>query len=67
MPTKSEKAKLVSELESVIRTLAAFDASEEDIEEILDIQEVLRTTSFLNLREYEIRQKNINYFFLVPE
>jgi hypothetical protein len=49
MPTKSDKASLESELESLIRLLAASNAGKE-IEDPIDIQESIKSSRFLNLK-----------------
>ena len=60
MPLKSEKTSLVSELENLIRNLVAYNADKEEIEDLIDLQEGIKSSRFLNLREYETRDKSIN-------
>ena len=59
MPLKSEKTSLVSELENLIRILVAYNAEKEEIEDLI-IQEGLKSSRFLNLREYETGDNSIN-------
>ena len=62
MPKPSDRKDIVNEIEYMIKVIASFDDDDanEQVDELMEILDAIKSTRYLNLREYEKKNRTLN-------